>query len=68
MDSTSRKIALDTDILVDFLRGHKAAVHAIKRLSEEGSNLATNEKWRTFARLEIRVIIWMIGLVGWMVR
>ncbi|MGB9729564.1 MAG: type II toxin-antitoxin system VapC family toxin [Thermoprotei archaeon] len=41
MVSTSRKVVLDTDILVDFLRGHKAAVHTIKKLSEKRSNLAT---------------------------
>jgi len=35
------RIALDTDVLIDFLRGKNSAVSFVKRLRDEGAHLAT---------------------------
>jgi predicted nucleic acid-binding protein len=41
MEAPARKIVLDTDVLIDFLRGSRSGVDFIKRLKAEGAELLT---------------------------
>lgn len=41
MEAPARKIVLDTDVLIDFLRGSSSGVDFIKRLKAEGAELLT---------------------------
>jgi predicted nucleic acid-binding protein len=41
MEAPARKVVLDTDVLIDFLRGSKSGVDFIKRLKTEGTELLT---------------------------
>jgi predicted nucleic acid-binding protein len=41
MEAPARKMVLDTDVLVDFLRGSRSGVDFIKRLKAEGAELLT---------------------------
>jgi len=41
MEAPARKIVLDTDVLINFLRGSRSGVNFIKRLKAEGAELLT---------------------------
>jgi predicted nucleic acid-binding protein len=54
MEAPARKMVLDTDVLVDFLRGSKSEVDFIKRLKAKGAELLATSinifelAWRTY--------------------